>query len=62
MPSVHSRRHVAINTKGTAGNSPAVIQLTKLSQKRGKTKRHCKESREGPVKFGRKIAMQQILR
>lgn len=53
MPSVLSRRHVAINTKRAAGVVPAVIQLSKTQPKKGeKNKRHCKEFRESLVKFG----------
>lgn len=39
MPSVLSRRHVAINTKRAAGVVPAVIQLSRTQPKKGeKTK------------------------
>jgi len=64
MPSVLSRRHVAINTKRTAGIVPAVIQLSKSQPKKGKTQKALQEiqRKSSEIRNGKTIVMQQILR
>lgn len=65
MPSVLSRRHVAINTKRAAGTVPALIQLNKAQPKktRGKNQKALQgtQRKSSEIWNGEKIVMQQIL-
>lgn len=68
MPSVLSRRHVAINTKWAAGMVPAVIQLSKTQPKKGGGGGETQKALQGiqrkssEIWNGKKMVMQQILR